>query len=184
MNTVPFRASPMLATLADAPFDKPNWIFEEKYDGIRILAYREDARVSLFSRNAIDRTAHYPEIADAVLRLKAKTICLDGEVVVFDSKKVSRFQLLQRGTGSPQFAIFDCLYADGKDFRRTPLSERRQALEKFVDPANPLLLSTRLAGGGIKAFQSATRRGLEGVVGKNLASAYSERRSTEWLKVK
>lgn len=83
MNKVPFRISPMLATLADAPFSKPNWIYEEKYDGVRILAYKEGPKVSLISRNSIDRTTRYPEIAAAVASLKARTIALDGEVVVF-----------------------------------------------------------------------------------------------------
>ena len=54
---VPFRVTPMLATLAEEPFSNPDWIYEEKHDGVRILAYKEGDRVSLISRNAIDRTA-------------------------------------------------------------------------------------------------------------------------------
>src|ERR1700683_4854855 len=111
MNKIPFRISPMLATLVDAPFSKSNWIFEEKYDGFRILAYKEGPKVSLISRNGIDRTSRYPEIAAAIAGLKARTLLLDGEAVVFDERKVSRFQLLQRGKGRPQFAVFDVLYA-------------------------------------------------------------------------
>ncbi len=87
----------MLATLVDAPFHRTGWIFEEKYDGVRMLAYKEGSRVSLISRNAIDRTERYPEIAQAVQKVTADTLLLDGEVVVFNSRNVSRFQLLQRG---------------------------------------------------------------------------------------
>jgi bifunctional non-homologous end joining protein LigD len=174
----------MLATLVDAPFKNSNWVFEEKYDGVRILAYKEGSQVSLISRNAINRTARYPEIAAAIGHLKSETLALDGEIVVFDAKNVSRFQLLQQGKGRPQYAIFDCLYADGKDLRNEPLSNRRAALEHVVTPSSTLRLSARLASDGVKAFQIASRRGYEGVVAKNLSSAYVQGRSREWLKVK
>ena len=184
MPRIPFRVSPMLATLVDSPFTRAGWVFEEKYDGVRILAYKEGLRVTLLSRNAIDRTARYPAIATAVSRLKPQTLCLDGEVVVFDHKKTSRFQLLQQGHGPPRFAIFDCLYVDGRDLRTESLSVRRGCLERSVTPSSPLLLSARLADDGIQAFKIASRRGLEGIVGKHLIAGYVERRSTEWLKVK
>src|ERR1700680_1403390 len=87
----------MLALLVPTPFDRPGWVFEEKYDGIRILAYKEGAKVTLLSRNDLDRTATFADIVTAVGRLQDRTLLLDGEVVAFDSKRVSRFQLLQRG---------------------------------------------------------------------------------------
>ncbi|HEY2461315.1 MAG TPA: non-homologous end-joining DNA ligase [Candidatus Acidoferrum sp.] len=174
----------MLATLVDAPFVRPNWVFEEKYDGVRIVAYKEGERVSLISRNAIDRTARYPKIVAAIRKLDSKALCLDGEVVVFDSKKISRFQLLQQGKGQPQFAVFDCLYANGKDLRKEALADRRKALETALRANGPLVLSARIDRDGLKAFQIAARRGLEGVVAKNELSSYVEKRSAEWLKVK
>jgi bifunctional non-homologous end joining protein LigD len=174
----------MLATLVDAPFQNPNWVFEEKYDGVRILAYKDGPNVSLISRNAVDRTDRYPEIASSIAKLKSKAVVLDGEVVVFDAKNVSRFQLLQQGKGRPNYAAFDCLFSAGKDLRNAPLSERRVALENVVTPGGVLRLSERLAADGVKAFQIAARRGYEGVVAKNLSSSYVEGRSREWLKVK
>src|SRR5580704_13052027 len=135
MDKVPFRVSPMLATLVDAPFTKTNWVFEEKYDGVRMMAYKEGERVSLISRNAIDRTARYPEIATSIRKLKSRTLCIDGEIVVFDSHHISRFQLLQQGKGRPRYAVFDCLYSDGQDLRKKELSLRRAALERFVKPS-------------------------------------------------
>jgi bifunctional non-homologous end joining protein LigD len=185
MSKVPFRVSPMLATLVDAPFTRPNWIFEEKYDGVRMLAYKEGTHVSLISRNAIDRTARYPEIAAAIQKLKPKTLCIDGEVVVFDAKDISRFQLLQQGKGRPQYAVFDCLYTEDKgDLRKKALSLRRAALKQIIKPSAQLRLSTILSDDGLKAFQIASKRGFEGVVCKNLAFIYVEKRSKEWLKVK
>jgi len=86
----------MLATLVAEPFDKPGWIYEENYDGVRILAYKERASVRLLSRNCKDNTRRFPRVAAALGQLRPATLLLDGEVVVFDRKRVSRFQLLQR----------------------------------------------------------------------------------------
>jgi bifunctional non-homologous end joining protein LigD len=176
----------MLATLVKEPFDRPGWIYEEKYDGVRILAYKEGARVTLMTRNAIDRTERYGRIAEAVSALKPITLLLDGEVVVFDKRNVSRFQLLQQGGTAVKYAVFDCLYLEGKDMRDNPLSQRREALEKLLRASHPniLLLSRELAGDGLKAFAVARKRKLEGLVAKNMQSKYVQRRSPEWLKVK
>ena len=176
----------MLATLVKEPFDRPGWIYEEKYDGVRILAYKEGADVTLISRNAIDRTARYADVAKAIAKLKPVTLLLDGEVVVFDKRDVSHFQLLQQGRGSPRYAVFDCLYVSGKDTRNNPLRERQEALEQlFRAPhGDALLLSEKLAPNGLKAFAIAQKRKLEGLVAKNTDSKYVERRSQEWLKVK
>jgi bifunctional non-homologous end joining protein LigD len=176
----------MLATLVKEPFDQPGWIYEEKYDGVRILAYKEGARVTLMTRNAIDRTERYGRIAEAVAALKPITLLLDGEVVVFDKRHVSRFQLLQQGGTAVKYAVFDCLYLEGKDMRENPLGQRREALEKLFRASHPntLLLSQELAGDGLKAFAMARKRKLEGLVAKNRRSKYVQRRSPEWLKVK
>lgn len=174
----------MLASLVDEPFVRDKWVFEEKYDGVRILAYKEGSDVSLVSRNAIDRTSRYPEIAAAIRKLRPETLALDGEIVVFDSRGISRFQLLQQGRGRPQYVVFDCLYRNGQDLRNEPLSARRAVLERSVKPSDSLLWGARLATDGLKAFRTASRRGLEGIIAKNLSSHYVEGRSPQWLKVK
>jgi bifunctional non-homologous end joining protein LigD len=174
----------MLATLIDAPFSAPGWIFEEKYDGIRVLAYKEGSRVSLISRNNIDRSSHYPAIADAIRALKPDTLLLDGEMVVFDRKGVSRFQLLQRGDGKPEYVVFDCLYLAGKELRPEPLVARRKALESILKPNDGLRPSAILDSDGITAFRLASKQGLEGIVAKNLDSTYQSKRSRDWLKIK
>ena len=87
----------MLASLVPKPFHRPGWVYEEKYDGCRILAYKEGAKITLRSRNDHDRTATFAGVARAVGQLQDRTLLLDGEVVAFDSKGVSRFQPLQRG---------------------------------------------------------------------------------------
>jgi len=181
---IPFRVHAMLATLVAKPFDAPGWVYEEKYDGYRLLAYKEGARVRLFSRNDRDDTSRFPEIAAAIGALRPATLLLDGEVVVFDRKRISHFQLLQQSKGKSVYAVFDCLYHDGKDLRRAPLSARREALEKAMPPGDVLLLSRRLAANGLEAYKVAKRAGYEGLVAKDLSSQYVEARSKFWLKVK
>jgi bifunctional non-homologous end joining protein LigD len=184
VGKVPFRISPMLATLVDQPFSRENWIFEEKYDGVRMLAYKEGRKVSLISRNAIDRTSRYPTVAAELGKLRADTAALDGEIVAVDTDKVSRFQLLQQGRGTIKYVVFDCLYKDGGDLRGESLSVRRQALEQLIGSSTTLQSAARLALDGMAAYEIAIRRGLEGVIGKDSSSPYVEGRSRAWLKVK
>jgi bifunctional non-homologous end joining protein LigD len=183
-NVIPFRVRPMLATLVREPFDRKGWIYEEKYDGYRLLAYKDGERVRLFSRNAIERSARFPRIVDAMRGLKAKTLVLDGEAVVFDKKRVSRFQLLQQGKGAVTYAVFDCLYKNGKDLRGEPLSTRRAVMEESIGANDVFLPSRSFSGGGLKAFKTASQKGFEGIVAKDLASPYTQGRSHSWLKVK
>jgi len=174
----------MLATLVAKPFHSANWVYEEKYDGIRVLGYKEGSRVRLLSRNAKDRTMRSLTIATAIQELKPFSLLLDGEVVIFDRRQISRFQFLQEDKGDPTFVVFDCLYVDGRDLRHEPLSERRRVLEDVVTFSKRLLLSHRLDRNGLKAYEIAKRRGYEGLVAKDILSPYVEKRSEFWLKVK
>jgi bifunctional non-homologous end joining protein LigD len=187
-DRIPFRVRPMLATLVREPFHRPAWVFEEKYDGYRILAYKEAARVTLLSRNGKDRTQTFAAVAQAVKRLPSRTLLLDGEVVAFDRRSVSRFQLLQNLQSPPSYAVFDCLYQDGQDLRGHALIDRRAALEQVVDATAPkraaIFLSARLSANGLKAYQLAKQKSYEGVVAKDASAPYVEGRSRYWLKFK
>ena len=174
----------MLATLIQRPFDKAGWVYEEKYDGFRILAYKEGTRVSLLSRNGKDRTQTYANIAAAVAKLAGRTLLLDGEVVAFDARQVSRFQLLQEGKVPPLYAVFDCLYQNGRDLRPEPLSGRRSVMEGAIRGSQLLFPSHRMNPNGLAAFEEAKAKGYEGIVAKDLSSPYVEGRSRKWLKCK
>jgi bifunctional non-homologous end joining protein LigD len=174
----------MLATLVPKAFDAPGWVYEEKYDGERILAYKQGTHVVLLSRNDKDKTDRFPGVAAAISRLRPATLLLDGEVVVFDRKRISRFQLLQQGKGDPVYVVFDCLFAGGEDLRRQPLSARRAALERLLPSGGVLRLSHRLASNGLEAYRIAKRTGYEGLLAKDLSSLYVGGRSRFWLKVK
>lgn len=161
-------------------------MYEEKYDGYRIVAYKEGDRVQLLSRNSIDRTERFSPVAAAMRKLPSRALLLDGEVVVFDRKGVSRFQLLQQGKSQFVYAVFDCVYKDGKSFMREPLRTRRPAMEASIasDSTGVLMPSRILAANGFQAYRIAQRKGFEGLVAKDLTSPYVEGRSNQWLKVK
>src|SRR5688572_23630895 len=97
---------PMLATLVPAPFDRPGWVFEEKADGIRILAHRRAGVVTMLSRNLLDRTGECPTIEDAIAKLDGGDLVLDGELIY---------------EGAPAYVVFDCLERDGVSLIDQPL---------------------------------------------------------------
>src|SRR3954471_16868514 len=117
MPSQPPRA--MLATLSKDAVDGPEWIFEEKYDGIRALAVKEKDRVRLWSRTGQDLTGGFSEVAEALRSLPDNDLVLDGELVIFDRAGVSRFQLLQRRGIDPRvrpvYVVFDVLRTNGRD---------------------------------------------------------------------
>lgn len=181
---------PMLATLIPEPFNRPGWLNEEKYDGFRALAYRRGKAVKIYSRNLKDRTADFPGIVQALAQLGGGDFVLDGEIVVFDRKGVSRFQLLQRrglvAKIRPVFAVFDCLEAEGKKLMGKPLSKRRKAMESIVSGRIPLLMRSRLlSANGLLAYREAKRQGWEGIISKDSSSPYLPgKRTRTWLKIK
>jgi bifunctional non-homologous end joining protein LigD len=177
----------MLATLATEVPSGPRWWFEEKYDGIRALAYRTKRRVRLWSRNGLDLTAGFPDVAAAVAALPGGDLVLDGELVVFDRHGVSRFQLLQRrgAGGRLAYAVFDLLERDGVALLKRPLTDRRAALEEVIADAGVLRPSRRLGRNGKRAYETAQQKQLEGIIAKDERSIYEPGlRSRSWLKVK
>jgi bifunctional non-homologous end joining protein LigD len=178
---------PMLASLSTEIPSGPEWVFEEKYDGIRALAYRTKKTVRLWSRNGLDLTAGFPEVAAAVAALPGGDLVLDGELVVFDPKGVSRFQLLQRrgAGGHTEYAVFDILERDGVSLLKRPLKERRQALEGSIGGRGRLRLSRRLGKNGANALETARSKQWEGIIAKDETSIYQPgARTRAWLKVK
>ena len=175
----------MLATLSRGVVSGAEWVFEEKYDGIRLLAFRDGSRVRLFSRNLIDRTGSWPDVARAIAALPGGDLVLDGEVFAFDRMRVSRFQLLQQRAHST-FAAFDLPVLGGRSLMRRPLAERRDALESLLAGAKaPLRISRRLTGSGERAYAIAQEREWEGIIAKRVDSTYQPGvRSPDWLKVK
>ncbi|HEY8786350.1 MAG TPA: non-homologous end-joining DNA ligase [Candidatus Limnocylindria bacterium] len=180
----------MLATLSPSIVEGPEWVFEEKYDGIRAVAGRERGKVKIWSRMLQDLTGGFPHVVAAVEALGDGDLMVDGELVALDTNGVSRFQLLQRrgtaGASPTRYAIFDVLEKGGRSLMSRPLSERRAALERLVGHRTaPLFVSRRLVRDGKAAHREAERRGWEGIIAKDERSPYQPGvRSPFWRKVK
>lgn len=188
-DKLPAVKTPMLATLVDEAFDDPEWLFEIKWDGYRaICTVREDGTVELVSRNGLDFLKRFPQLQGLANAWSTLPIVVDGEIVSLDAQGRSSFQRLQESLSSPRshvsFAAFDLLYADGRDLRKKPLEERKALLERSIADGDLVLYSKHVEGKGIALFEQAKRKQLEGIIGKRRDSAYAERRTRDWVKIK
>jgi bifunctional non-homologous end joining protein LigD len=132
------------------PFHRDGWVYEEKVDGWRILAYKDGARVRLVSRSGRDHTRRFAGIATAVAKLSALSLVLDGEVAIYDQKLRSRFEWLREPDPEavatpPLFIVFDLRHHQGREVTGRPLRERRARLEDAVAD-NDLVLPVRRLG--------------------------------------
>jgi bifunctional non-homologous end joining protein LigD len=200
MPDLPAWAEPQLATLTRERFSSPDWIFERKLDGERCLAFAGPDDVRLLSRSKHDISRTFPEVAGA-LRAQPRWqqrpggLILDGEIVAFAGTQTRFSRLQQRlGVASPGqrllddypvfYYVFDLLYADGRDTRPLPLTERKRLLAGAVDFTDPLRLTEHRARDGARFFQQACRDGWEGLVAKRADAPYTGGRNRSWLKFK
>src|SRR5262245_34446557 len=198
-SEVDVREQPfMLAALEERPFSRPGWLFEIKYDGVRVFASRRDEHVELRGRSGQVVTTRYPEIAAAVAALPASRFLIDGEIVAFDEEGRSSFERLQARMGLtaprdieramaqvPVTGIFfDCLSLDGYDLRPLALSERKTCLRLVVPRQGTVRYGDHVEEQGEAFFDAASERLLEGIVAKKAASPYAVGRSRDWIKIK
>jgi len=195
---MPSRIHPMLAESIDEPFDGEDWLFEIKWDGYRAIAFIQQGKTRLVSRNQNDLTPRYPELKDMASSIKASSAILDGEVVALDEDGRASFSLMQQRTGFRPggrraatnadvpvlYYAFDLLYLDGYDWRRVPLEERKKKLESLVIQGDAVRFSDHYETHGKALFEIARKKKLEGILAKKGGSFYEERRSREWLKIK
>jgi bifunctional non-homologous end joining protein LigD len=187
----------MLALSVEKPFDNPDWLFEIKWDGYRAIAFIEDGKIRLVSRNQNDLTAQFSELKDLPKSIKAKSAILDGEIVALDETGRSSFSLMQQRTGIRKgghrvagrsdlqtlYYAFDLIYLDGFDLHRVTLEERKRLLATIISTSETLRYSDHFDN-GLDLFTAAKQQGLEGILAKVRSSLYEERRSREWLKIK
>lgn len=183
---------PMKAKLVEKPPATGAWIYELKFDGIRLIAIKGHEKVSLLSRNQNDLSARFPEIVEAIQNLPTDEGVVDGEVVALDDEGRSSFQLLQalemEGRKSPvYFYAFDLLQLDSKSLVSLPLEARKNVLEKLCASADDprIRYSGAIPGDASQILKEVQRRGLEGIIGKLRNSVYEPgRRSGAWIKLK
>jgi ATP-dependent DNA ligase len=164
-TSFPDWVEPMAATLTQERFGGPDWVFERKLDGIRLLAYKNGGDVRLLSRNRLPQ--HLPAVAAAIARLPPAELILDGEATWPEQ--------------SPAYHVFDIMWIDGRDVTPLPLEER-QALLHTLPLRAPLHRVAALDDE--KPWERACREGWEGVIAKRRGSLYEHRRSRHWLKMK
>ena len=177
----------MLATLTDGPFDDPGWVFEDKYDGFRMVAKIDGGKVILYSRNGKIISHSYIEVARALEGVKGDAV-IDGELVALDKAGVSHFQLLQyalRHEAKLLYCAFDLTFCDGEDLRGLTLLERKKRLKNILPHHRLIAFSRHRNKSGTKFFEEAERKGLEGIMAKRADSKYlSGHRTDNWLKIK
>jgi bifunctional non-homologous end joining protein LigD len=188
----------MLATLAERAPEGPEWLFEIKYDGVRVLAERRGDAVTLLGRSGQVVTDRYPEVVAALRALAFDHFLIDGEIVALDAHGVPSFQRLQTRMGLTQpgdvaralavvpveAVFFDCLALEGHDLRRVPLGARKACLQRVLPPLGVSRFGDHVEDAGPAFLEAAADARLEGIVAKRVASAYVARRSDAWLKIK
>jgi bifunctional non-homologous end joining protein LigD len=195
---MPSRIDPMLATLADEPFDNPDWLFEPKWDGYRVICFINGPNARFESRNRIDLGERFPQLAGARDAVLAETAVIDGELVALNEQGVPSFQMLQNASGFGQqgkkrpekppalmLFVFDLIHCNGHDLSDEPLIDRKRLLAQIVEPNHPMMRVTdHIEGWGKALYDQAIGSGLEGIVAKDSHSRYEQRRSRRWLKIK
>jgi ATP-dependent DNA ligase len=161
---------PMAATLTQDRFTGPDWIFERKFDGVRLLAYKNGRKVRLLSRNRLLQNAAYPEVVEAVQRLPVHDVILDGEGTGVWGR-----------AGKVLYHVFDVLWLEGQDLTGLPLHARRARLDQ-LQLRSPLRQVEMLEDS--RPWERACRKGWEGVIAKRRDAPYEHRRSPHWLKMK
>ncbi len=164
MTAFPDWIEPMAATLTQERFTGPDWMFERKYDGIRLIAFKQGDSVRFFSRTRKEKDL--PRIADAVAALPVGDAIFDGEVT---------------WDGHTAYHVFDVVWLDGRDVTQIPLAERRALLAELPLEA-PLHRVSEIDGAA--PWDRACAEGWEGVIAKRRDSPYEQKRSKHWLKMK
>jgi len=173
----------MPLAVLNQPFDHPDWLFENKYDGFRALAYIEDHRVRLVSRKG-NVYKSFPALCSAMAEcLSVRDAVLDGEIVHLDAAGKPQFIWLLRRRSPQQFVAFDLLWLNGKDLTMMPLLERKRILRKLVPVESPVLCADHVDGKGRDLYRAVCEMDLEGIVAKRKDGLYTPG-ATTWVKIK
>jgi bifunctional non-homologous end joining protein LigD len=183
---VPDWVEPMKAVLAEERFSDPDWVFERKLDGLRCLAFKDNGRVRMLSRNKLSFNERFPRIAEALDGDPATDFVVDGEIVAF-ARGRSTFETLQQRGGRPAqiyLYLFDVLYAAGEDVTKLPWRERKALLRSTLAFDGPIRLTQHRNRDGEELFRQACEKGWEGLIAKRADAPYAHGRSRDWLKFK
>lgn len=198
LSEEPTSLRPQLAEPATRPFSDPDWIFEPKYDGYRILALRQAGRARLLTRNGRCLEERFPEVARALEAFPVDGLVLDGELVAPDAEGRPRFALLQKRAALRRpreieraaveapvhYVVFDLLAYQGLDLRGVPLRQRKAWLARLLPAKGVLREALWLEERGEELFARIEALGLEGMVAKRADAAYRAGRGPDWKKLR
>jgi DNA ligase D-like protein (predicted ligase) len=188
---------PMLATLSHQSFDDPEWIYERKLDGQRVLICKEDSRLNLYSRNEKRLNDSFPELHKPLRSLPGKSYVADGEIVTFEghissfARLQNRLQIKDRQKAlelsrsiSIFLYLFDITYLEGYDLTALPLRSRKKILHALNARDDSIRVTAHRNEHGRAYYKEACEKGWEGVIAKDAGAAYTHGRSRKWLKFK
>ncbi|WP_353718666.1 DNA ligase D [Dyadobacter sp. 676] len=184
-DPMPERIDPMLCTLVKEVPSLPDYLFEVKWDGYRIVSYVKSEKVRMDSRSGLNYTAKYPPVEQALKALKHDVV-IDGEVVVFNQEGKPDFDALQKynGHNTPiSYCVFDLLWMDGKSLMDLPLTKRKELLRSVIKD-QPVLKFSESFDDGKALYEQILAENLEGIVAKRKDSVYAQgERGNDWLKI-
>lgn len=192
----------MYATIGTRMPVGPDWTYEQKFDGMRIVALASLRRARLVTRNGRDKSAQFPEIVSALralARRAGRSLILDGEIIALERGRPAPFQALQsrmqlqsveavrdQSTRHPSaFMLFDILRDGRTDLTRLPWRERRARLTRLPIDADERIRISFSSANGRRMLEDARRRGWEGIIAKQTNAPYLPgARTGAWLKLK
>lgn len=178
------KVKPMLCSLIKKPFDDPDFLYEVKLDGYRIIAYVQKDKVVLSSRSGLDYSTKYPEVVKALSLLDLDMI-VDGELVALDENGRPDFDALQKSDRKNPLVLylFDILWCNGYKLMDLKLTERKEILSKAIG-FNEIIRYSDDFEQGIQLFEVIKKQGMEGIVAKRKDSRYEAgKRGKDWLKL-
>ncbi|WP_320416091.1 non-homologous end-joining DNA ligase [Bradyrhizobium roseum] len=185
---MPGFIKPQLASLRTKAPQGEQWLHEIKYDGYRMQVHLNRGRKKVFTRNGLDWSKRFTEIAGA-LAISGEAI-IDGEVVVVHEGRTNfselQAELAAGRQGRLVYYAFDLLWRNG-DLRKLQQIERKQMLLDLFgknDIELPVLYSEHLIGDGQRMFEHAAKLNWEGIICKRADAPYRSERNENWLKIK
>ena len=203
--------NPMLAQTGDEPFDNPDYIYDLKYNGMRIVGHKDGGSAQLQGRSGLDYTAQFPELFGLVKNLKPQMASVDGEVTCLGADGLPDFNALQQRIGQTNpitvkslmerypavYNVFEVARVDDYDLSaggkaKATQMQRREILEKILIPDNKVRLSPYVDGSGIALMEQvkaindkAGRQVFDGVMAKTKSGLYTPGgRGSAWTKFK
>jgi len=188
-----FEVNPMLATLTNKYFSSKEYIYEHKWDGERIIAYKKGNNIKLMSREKKILNDVYPTIVNSLKNQPINNFIIDGEVIAYKGDKTN-FSILQKmmheiaekqeSDIKIRYQIFDVIYIEEYDTRLVEQLDRKIIVENMLNYNDPLYYTKHILENGLKYYKKACQNNWEGVIAKYIFGVYEEKRSRNWLKFK